>query len=135
MPKRDPRNVFHLAIPCRDLEEARRFYVDRLGCQLARQYEDRITLDFFGDQLVCHLSPDEIDATPEMYPRHFGITFLDGSAFDTLMEHARREGLEFLQEPFTRFAGRREVHRTFFLVDPSNNVLEFKHYDDPDMMY
>lgn len=132
---RDPKNVFHLAIPCRNLEETREFYVERLGCRLARQYDDRITLDFFGDQVVCHLSPDKIDEVPEMYPRHFGVTFRDRAAFDGLIERARGQGLDFLQEPFTRFGGKREVHRTFFLVDPSNNVLEFKYYDDPQMMY
>jgi hypothetical protein len=132
---RDPKNVFHLAIPCRDLEETREFYVERLGCRMARQYDDRITLDFFGDQVVCHLSPDKIDEVPALYPRHFGVTFRDPDEFDSLIERARSHGLRFLQEPSIRFGGKREVHRTFFLVDPANNVLEFKNYDDPEMMY
>jgi len=116
-------------------EQAREFYVERLGCRPARQYEDRITLDFFGDQVVCHQSPDKVDETPEMYPRHFGVTFRDRAEFDALLERAQSAGLEFFQEPFTRFAGKREVHSAFFLLDPSNNVLEFKHYADPAMMY
>jgi extradiol dioxygenase family protein len=28
-----------------------------------------------------------------------------------------------------------EEHRTFVLIDPSDNLLEFKHYRDPRMMY
>jgi extradiol dioxygenase family protein len=132
---RDPQNVFHLAIPCRDLDEARHFYVERLGCRLARQYPDRITLDFFGDQLVCHLSPEKIDETAEMYPRHFGVTFRSRSEFEAMLERARTNGLKFLQEPFIRFPDKREVHSAFFLSDPSKNVLEFKHYDDSEMMY
>ena len=52
---RDQLDVFHLALPAYDLESTEGFYVDSLGCKLARRYEDRITLDFFGDQLVCHL--------------------------------------------------------------------------------
>ena len=48
---RDSRDVFHLAIPARDLDEAHRFYVEQLGCKLARRYPDRITLDFFGGTL------------------------------------------------------------------------------------
>ena len=28
-----------------------------------------------------------------------------------------------------------EEHRTFVLLDPSGNLLEFKHYRDPRMMY
>lgn len=45
-------SIFHLAIPCRDLDEAKGFYVDQLECRLARRYDDRITLEFFGDQVV-----------------------------------------------------------------------------------
>ena len=53
---RESRDVFHLAIPVYDLDEAEAFYVGALGCKLARRYADRITIDFFGDQLVCHLT-------------------------------------------------------------------------------
>lgn len=128
-------NVFHLAIPCRDLEEARRFYVDQLGCLLARRYADRITLNFFGDQVVCHLLPNQVDPEPRMYPRHFGVTFRDEAAFLALHARAKSSAVPFFKEIFVRFAGQPEEHRTFFLCDPSNNLLEFKHYGDPAMMY
>ena len=71
---RNPADVFHLAIPALNLDDAQRFYVEGLGCTLARRYDDRITLNFFGDQVVCHLS-DSIDTAPALYPRHFGVTF------------------------------------------------------------
>jgi uncharacterized protein len=58
-------DAFHLAIPAADLDAAQEFYVAGLGCKLARRYTDRITLDFFGDQVVCHLS-DEIVAEPRL---------------------------------------------------------------------
>ena len=54
---------------------------EKLGCYLARRYDDRITLDFFGDQLVCHLSDETVEA-PSLYPRHFGITFRRREDFD-----------------------------------------------------
>ena len=53
---RESRDVFHLAIPAYDLDETVEFYVTKMGCKLARRYDDRVTFDFFGDQLVCHLS-------------------------------------------------------------------------------
>jgi len=127
--------IFHLAIPCRDLEEARRFYVDGLGCRLARSYPDRITLEFFGHQIVCHLSPGDVEPEPRAYPRHLGITFRDREGFDAVIECARARSLPFLAEPSDRFQGRPEEHETFFLSDPSNNVLEFKWYLDPRHMY
>jgi len=72
---RTTSDAFHLAIPTHDLDTAQDFYVTRLGCKLARRYADRITLDFFGDQVVCHLT-DAPPATPgSLYPHHFGVTF------------------------------------------------------------
>lgn len=127
-------SIFHLAIPCQDIDEGKDFYVKGLGCELARRYEDRITLNFFGDQVVCHLS-DEIDEDPSMYPRHFGKTFYDESLFEDVLKNAREKNLEFFQEPMKRWEGEKEEHRTFFLKDPSNNLLEFKYYKNPEMSY
>jgi uncharacterized protein len=131
---RDHEDVFHLAIPAADLDATQEFYVGGLGCKLARRYADRITLDFFGDQVVCHLS-DRVDEAPELYPRHFGVTFRRREDWERLLRLARTRRLSFFAEPFHRFAGRAEEHESFVLADPSNNLLEFKYYDDPRMMY
>lgn len=127
-------DAFHLAIPANDLDQAQEFYVKQLGCKLARRYPDRITLDFFGDQLVCHLS-DRIDEDPQMYPRHFGITFRHREDFDAVVRLATVRGIPFFAQPQQRFAGLVEEHWTFVLRDPSNNLIEFKYYLDPRMMY
>jgi uncharacterized protein len=131
---RSSMDVFHLAIPVRDLDDARRFYVEGLGCTLARRYADRITLNFFGDQVVCHLS-DCVDAVPQLYPRHFGVTFRDRQNWERLLNLVRAHNLPFFVDPFRRFDGQPEGHDAFVLRDPSNNLLEFKHYDNPHMMY
>jgi uncharacterized protein len=127
-------NVFHLAIPARNLDDAQRFYVDGLGCVLARRYPDRITLNFFGDQVVCHLS-DEMDPAPALYPRHFGMTFRERPDWEQLLALARANDLPFFADPFRRFEGLPEGHDAFVLRDPSNNLIEFKWYDNPEMMY
>ena len=131
---REPGDVFHLAIPARDLDEAHDFYVTRLGCHLARRYADRITLDFFGDQVVCHLS-DAVEEDPQMYPRHFGVTFRDRAAFDAVLRCAEERQMAFFSPCRPRFEGMVEEHLTFVLRDPSGNLIEFKHYRDPRMMY
>jgi extradiol dioxygenase family protein len=136
---RESRDVFHLAVPVFDLDETVDFYVTMLGCKLARRYGDRVTLDFFGDQLVCHLSPVPAQRTPmnelQMYPRHFGVTFRDQADFDALYRLCQQRGLPFFSDVSSRFEGMVEVHQTFVLCDPSSNLLEFKHYADPRMMY
>ena len=131
---RETHDVFHVAIPARDLDETQEFYVRGLGCKLARRYGDRITLDFFGDQVVCHLS-DAWDREPDLYPRHFGVTFRHREDFDRLLHLVRERDIAVFRDVRSRFEGLIEEHLTFVLRDPSNNLLEFKYYHDPRMMY
>jgi uncharacterized protein len=131
---RESGDVFHLAIPAHDLAAAEAFYVDGLGCKLARRYSDRITLDFFGDQVVCHLS-DKIDPQPDLYPRHFGITFQNRDDFDRIHRLVQVRDLPCYSELSTRFEGLVEEHLTLVIQDPSNNLIEFKHYLDRRMAY
>ena len=128
-------DVFHLAIPTRDLEEAYDFYVTRLGCKLARRRDDRITLDFFGDQVVLHLSDKWDRDANDLYPRHFGVTFHNKEDLDRLINLAKIRGVDFYNELQTRFQGEVEEHLTVVFKDPSNNLLEFKWYLDPRMAY
>ena len=134
---RESRDVFHLAIPVDDLDDAEAFYVGALGCKLARRYADRITIDFFGDQLVCHLTETGPPAGKalSLYPRHFGVTFRETADFEALHNCAVIRKVPFFHDISTRFEGMAEEHRTFVLLDPSGNLLEFKHYRDPRMMY
>ncbi|HJQ46864.1 MAG TPA: VOC family protein [Amycolatopsis sp.] len=131
---RDTYDACHIAIPARDLDEAVEFYVFGLGVKLARRYADRVTFDFFGDQLVCHLS-DDVPDEPVMYPRHFGVSFARAEDFDRLLRLVETRKLKVLAGPSVRFEGTAEQHRTIALTDPSNNVLEFKNYDDPRLQF
>ena len=134
---REGRDAFHLAIPAYHLEDTEDFYVRQLGCKLARRYPDRITLDFFGDQLVCHLTaaPIEPGGDLHLYPRHFGVTFRESQDFEAVHHLCVQRKIEMFSDLSVRFEGLVEVHRTFVLRDPSDNLIEFKHYDDPRMMY
>ena len=134
---REIRDAFHLAIPVHDLDAAFDFYVAGLGCKLARRYADRITLDFFGDQVVCHLTemPVPMAEDQDLYPRHFGVTFAQRDDFDRLLHLCEVRKLEVFREPVARFGGMVEEHTTVVLRDPSGNLLEFKHYADPRMMF
>ncbi|HEY9242463.1 MAG TPA: VOC family protein [Streptosporangiaceae bacterium] len=132
---RSPEDACHIAIPARDLDEAEAFYNTLMGCQVARRYPDRITFNFFGDQLVCHYSPDDQVTDPKPYPRHFGITFRAREDFDALLRLVEIRKVPVFQPAQLRFEGSAEEHRTVMLLDPTGNLLEFKHYQDPRMMY
>lgn len=53
---------------------------------------------------------------------------------DNLVNLCLLRGVEFFAKPFERFSGTSEMHVYFFLEDPSNNLLEFKYYNDAHMM-
>jgi extradiol dioxygenase family protein len=130
---REPRDAFHLAIPARDLDEAQEFYSE-LGCKIARRYDDRVTIDFFGDQIVCHLS-DEYEREPTLYPRHFGVTFAHIEDFQALCRLVDLRKIPVFRAVASRFEGLAEEHLTVVLRDPSNNLIEFKHYVDSRLLY
>jgi len=130
-----PREVFHLAIPARDLGATEHFYCTLLGCPVARRYADRITLMFFGGQVVCHHSPDEPRQDPHLYPRHFGITFRERCDFEALLRLVAVREVPVFQPLARRFHGAVEEHSCIVLRDPTDNLIEFKHYLDPRMMF
>ena len=119
--------IFHLAFPVNDLEEAKRFYVDGLGCVLGRESDRAITLGLEGHQLVAHLSGSG-EPQKGIYPRHFGLIFKMEDAWKALVDRAQANGLRFYQAPRRRFEGTRLEHATVFVEDPSRNLLEFKWY-------
>lgn len=106
--------IFHLAIPCKELAETKEFYCDQLGFEHGRIYDDRISLNIFEAQVVCHLCPEKVDTELNMYPRHFGATFTDESEFDDFYHKAKAANVRFYKECFMRFEGMKEQHKTFF---------------------
>jgi extradiol dioxygenase family protein len=120
--------LFHLAFPVHDLEEARRFYIEGLGCRLGRASGTALTLELKGHQIVAHLSKRPSEKQKGIYPRHFGLIFMLEKDWRALADQAQAKGLTFNQKPHQRFPGSRLEHLTFMLEDPSHNLLEFKHY-------
>jgi extradiol dioxygenase family protein len=120
--------LFHLAFPVMDLDEAKRFYVEGLGCVLGRESATAVTLGLAGHQLVAHLIKEDAVRQKGVYPRHFGLIFSREADWQALADRAKAKGLKFYQQPRRRFAGTRIEHLTFFLEDSSRNLLEFKYY-------
>ena len=120
--------LFHLAFPVHDLAAAKQFYVNGLGCVLGRESSSAVTFGLAGHQLVAHLSTQSTVSQKGVYPRHFGLVLTQEEEWQALVDRAKAKGLTFYQQPRRRFAGTRIEHLTFFLQDPSQNLLEFKYY-------
>lgn len=132
---------FHLAFPVRDLAEARAFYGDLLGCPEGRSSDEWVDFDFYGHQIVAHLSPDEIGHKStnavdghDVPVRHFGA-ILTLPQWETLAEKLKARGTAFVIEPNVRFKGQPGEQATMFFLDPSGNALEFKAFADDSMVF
>ncbi len=133
---------FHLAIKVNDIAAARDFYTGLLGCTEGRSSDTWVDFNFYGHQLVCHLAPPDqaqagagshtnpVDGHAVPVP-HFGVV-LGMNQWNELVETLRSKNVRFVIEPYTRFRGLAGEQATLFLLDPSNNALEFKAFRDVD---
>lgn len=127
---------FHLAIPVRDLGGARAFYGELLGCAEGRSSEAWVDFNFFGHQLVCHVTEsaardtasNPVDGRDVPVP-HFGMV-LEMANWEALASRLKAGGARFVIEPHLRFPGQPGEQATMFLLDPSGNALEFKAFKD-----
>lgn len=123
---------FHLAIPVNDLEQARKFYGEKLQLDEGRSSDHWIDYNFFGHQLVVHIGEvqkvtiNEVDDKDVPVP-HFGV-ILEWDIFDALSQRIAAADIKFIIEPYLRFEGEAGEQKTMFLKDPFGNALEFKSF-------
>ncbi|MDB5842269.1 MAG: putative dioxygenase of extradiol dioxygenase family [Herminiimonas sp.] len=127
---------FHLAFPVQDLDAARKFYGEVMGCTEGRSSDEWIDFNFYGHQIVAHLAPapvsppagNEVDGKHVPVP-HFGVV-LTMEQWQALADRMTRAGTKFEIEPYIRFKGEVGEQATMFFYDPSRNALEFKAFGD-----
>lgn len=133
-------NPFHLAIPVTDIEESKRFYHNLLGAKIGRFSNTWIDFDFFGHQLVCHLSPASISEISNPVDQedvpvpHYGVV-LDWNEFEKIIKQLEEKKINFIIKPTIRFKGEVGEQAIAFLRDPSGNAIEFKSFRNMDNLF
>ena len=134
------QSIFHLAFHVRDLDGARRFYGNVLGCAEGRSTDTWVDFDFFGHQLSLHLGPllqtqrtgrvgDQLVPMP-----HFGLV-LALADWQPLAQRLEAAGTAFVLKPQVRFEGQPGEQWTMFFEDPSGNPLEVKGFRSLEAVY
>ena len=124
-------NCFHLTVPCGDLEVAKKFYSETLGCRLDNSAQEWADVDFWGNELTLHASEHKMDSERHdvdmgnVSVPHFGV-HLSRKDFDTLKNRLKENGAKYYDEPYLRFKGTKYEQETFFVKDPNENILEIK---------
>lgn len=134
---------FHLAVPVSNLEEARIFYRETLGCEEGRSSDHWVDFNFFGHQFVIHYkekneqeetgASNPVDGKDVPIP-HFGVV-LEWDTFHSFAEKLQKKQISFVIEPYIRFKGKVGEQATMFFKDPSGNALEFKAFKDMSQLF
>jgi extradiol dioxygenase family protein len=133
-------SIFHLAFHVTDLEDAKAFYGDLLGCEQGRQTETWVDFNFFGHQLSLHLGePFKVEKTGQVAEvkvsmPHFGA-ILPMIEWQALSERLTLAGIEFEYGPKIRFQGEAGEQGTMFFRDPSGNPIEIKGFESFDGVF
>ena len=134
-------NVFHLAYTVTDLDSARSFYSELLGCQEGRSTDNWVDFNFFGNQLSLHVgevvkrskTTSKVDDISVPMP-HFGCV-LDWNSFNDLADKLQSADIEFIVEPNVRFKDLPGEQATMFFEDYSGNAIELKAYRNPSEVF
>ena len=134
-------NVFHLAYTVGDLDSARRFYGELLGCQEGRSTDTWVDFNFFGNQLSLHVgelvkrskTTSKVDNISVPMP-HFGCV-LDWNSFHDLADKLQSADIKFIVEPNVRFKDLPGEQATMFFEDYSGNAIELKAYRKPSEVF
>jgi extradiol dioxygenase family protein len=134
-------NYFHYAFKITDIESTHHFYHHILGCNIGRQTENWIDFDFFGHQLSAHVSKNipeldycgKVDNVLVPIP-HFGC-ILSAEQFEEVKNNLIAHNIKFIVEPQIRYKGERGEQQTMFVLDFSNNPIEFKQYSNIEEMF
>ena len=137
---KDKLNPFHLAIPVSNLEESVTYYRDTLGLREGRSSNKWADFDFFGHQLVCHVSniineqiTNPVDGEEVPVP-HFGVV-LSIEKFEEFLLQINDKNIDFIIKPTIRFKGEIGEQRTMFFRDPSGNAIEIKAFKDMNQLF
>ncbi len=137
---KDKLNPFHLAIPVSNLEESVIYYRDILGLDEGRSSKKWADFNFFGHQLVCHVSDNineqatnPVDGEEVPVP-HFGIV-LSIKEFEDFLLKISDKDIDFIIEPTVRFKGEIGEQTTLFFKDPSGNAIEIKAFKDMNNLF
>lgn len=131
---------FHLAVPVKNLNEARVFYRDTMGFEEGRSSDKWVDFNFYGHQFVIHEvedleagSANPVDGKHVPVP-HYGVV-LNWDDWESLSKRLESLETKFVIEPYIRFEGEVGEQATMFFLDPSGNALEFKAFKDDSQIF
>lgn len=122
--------LFHLSFPVENLNIAKQFYVEVLGCSVGREKDGWLDVYFFGHQLTLHELPEQVWPIENHGVRHFGAT-LSWDDWIKVTNKLKRLNISTSLGPKVTFKKEPKEQGKVFFRDPSGNGIELKAYKNP----
>ncbi len=129
--------AFHLSLPCVNLEDTKKFYVDILGAELGRNTNTWLDINLYGNQITFTKSGDfefkfkDYRLGNEIIPSfHYGV-IVDIDLWSKLYTELFKTDLEITTEVLY-FENKVGEHLSFFIKDPNGFKVEFKSFKKPE---
>ena len=128
-----PTTLFHFSFAVNDLDKARKFYGEILGCPEGRKLPGRADFNFFGHHIVAHLAPGDVvgDAGKKIGGalktplRHFGVV-MTLEDFRRTADNLQKLGAIFINKPEVTQKGTIREQMLMTVTDDCGNAIEFK---------
>ena len=122
---------FHMSLPCLSVKTTKGFYVNNIGASLGRHTQNWVDINLFGHQLTFikaekfnFNSPNYVFEGKILPSFHFGV-IVDTNTWDEVHQKLNQSKLELVTET-TFLKDKMGEHRSFFINDPNEYMLEFK---------
>jgi len=133
-------STFHLSLPCSSVKNTKAFYINILGASSGREAEHWIDINLFGNQITFTKAgkfnfnnPNYVFEGKILPSFHFGI-ILEQELWDEIHEKLKKQKLELVTESIF-LKNKNGEHRSFFMKDPNNYMIEFKCFKNENAVF
>ncbi|MBV1922785.1 MAG: VOC family protein [Flavobacteriaceae bacterium] len=132
--------LFHLSLPCTDVEETKRFYIESVGAALGRHSNNWVDINLFGHQITFTQAgkfnfnnPNYVFEGKILPSFHFGI-ILNVDTWGAIYSKLNALNLELVAQA-TFLKNKSGEHLSFFVKDPNGYMLEFKSFKESKQVF
>ncbi|WP_299886988.1 VOC family protein [uncultured Lacinutrix sp.] len=132
--------LFHLSLPCINVEQTKKFYIETVGAILGRHSNNWVDINLFGHQITFSQAgkfnfnnPNYVFEGKILPSFHFGI-ILNVDKWGVMYSKLNTLNLEIVTQA-TFLKNKHGEHLSFFVKDPNGYMLEFKSFNKPNEVF
>lgn len=131
---------FHLSLPCSSVETTKKFYVNTLGAKAGRSAQNWVDINLAGHQITFTKAgkfnfnnPNYVFEGKILPSFHYGV-IVSEEDFKKIYQKLKDQDLELVTKA-TFLEDKTGEHKSFFIQDPNDYMIEFKCFKQKDGVF